>query len=129
MRKSGKESKKWAHVLPVFLEKGNQDGDTNLVALLDMPLLHRQVAHGDNHAENLIHLKHDCSSFVSSTLDTRDSYMVTFSPGGKRGQLSAPHGKNYCKVAYMVTFSLSRENKFRKKKIVGTKHSVLRKMK
>jgi hypothetical protein len=41
-----------------------------------MPLLHRQVAHGDNHAENLIQLKHDCSSFVSSTLDTRDSYMV-----------------------------------------------------
>jgi hypothetical protein len=46
----------------------------NLAAMLDMPLLQRQVAHDDIHAKDLIKLKLDCSSFVSSTLATRDSW-------------------------------------------------------
>jgi hypothetical protein len=64
---------KRTHVLPVLLEQGNQDVNTNLAAMLDMPLLHRHVAHGEIHAEDLIKLKLDCSSFISSTLATRDS--------------------------------------------------------
>jgi hypothetical protein len=34
----------------------------------DMPLLYQQVAHGDIYAEDIIKLKLDGSSFVSSTL-------------------------------------------------------------
>jgi hypothetical protein len=29
------------HILPILLEQGNQDADTNLAAMLDMPLLTR----------------------------------------------------------------------------------------
>jgi hypothetical protein len=68
MRKSGKGKLKRAHVLSV-LEQGYQDVDNNLAAMLDMPLLYQQVAHG-----NLIKLKLASTSFVSSTLATRDSW-------------------------------------------------------
>jgi hypothetical protein len=73
-KKNRKGKLKRAHVLPVLLEQGNKEADTNLATTLDMPFLHQRVAHGDIHAENLIKLKLDCSSFVLSTLATRDSW-------------------------------------------------------
>jgi hypothetical protein len=72
-KKNRKGKLKRAHVLPGLLEQGNQEADINLVVTLDMPLLHRRVAHVAILAKNLIKLKLDCSAFVSSTLATRDS--------------------------------------------------------
>jgi hypothetical protein len=42
--------------------------------MLDMPLLYQQVANGNIYAENLIKLKLDSSSFVSSTLAASGSW-------------------------------------------------------
>lgn len=48
------------HVLPVLLEQGNQEVDAHLDVLLDLLLLHRQVAHRDAHAQHLLELELDC---------------------------------------------------------------------
>jgi hypothetical protein len=42
-KKNRKVKFKRTHVLPVLLEQGNQDADTNLAAMLDMPLPHNRL--------------------------------------------------------------------------------------
>jgi hypothetical protein len=72
--KNRKGKLKRAHVIPVLLEQV----DTNLAATLDMPLLHRRVAHDNIHAENLIKLKLYCSSFVSPGEKPKSAFTCTW---------------------------------------------------
>lgn len=53
------------HILPVLLQKGNKEVHAHLDVLLDLLLLHRQVADGDAHAKDLLELEFDgCLSLV-----------------------------------------------------------------
>jgi hypothetical protein len=58
------------HILPVLLQKGNKEVDAHLDVLLDLLLLHRQVANGNTHAKNLLELELDgCLSLVHLGLE------------------------------------------------------------